>query len=630
MVEFRRVLKNASAAAVKVTERVRSATRNTRGVTDLNRRLISSMAARRVPTWRQFKYIRTVFTAVELRTVRLASLALALAILVIVGRLWVVHVVPVPARGGEYVEAVVGSPSLPNPLFAVGSDVDSDLTRLMYAGLMAETPDGRLIPDLAESYEVSDNGLEYVFRLKDHLSWHDGEKLTVDDILFTLSVIQNSDYKSPLLGAFRGVAAERVDDRSVKFTLEKPSASFLSTLTVGILPTHIWQDVPPSGVTLAEYNLKPVGAGPYRFGSLLRDKLGGIRSYTMERFPRAATPALLDRVTFRFYPDAESAVLAVVSKQADGIGFVPVELRDKVFARHDLAKYELRLPQYTAVFLNSKNQPLFKDAAVRAALVLSAPRQKIVTDVLHGDGLLVDSPLVPGMPGYDPNLKQAAEDPAAARAMLEKAGYVLPTSTSTVRQKVNVKKITIGSGRKATTKTVPDGAPVTLSFRLTTVDRPENAQAADLLATAWRSVGFNVEVATVSAASIKRDALNTHAYDALLFGEVMGADEDPYPFWYSSESTDGGLNLALYANRSVDELLAAARQATSTEVRAVAHAEMAKKIVADAPAIFLYTSDYPYFVDKAIKGLQVDLVATPADRLTGIRDWYKKLGHAWR
>ncbi|MBP9748764.1 hypothetical protein KBD18_01025, partial [Patescibacteria group bacterium] len=288
---------------------------------DLNRRLVVRMRDRRFPAWRQLKYFSSVLTPRERTIVRWSSGILAACVLVFAVRVWVDHVVPVPAHGGEYVEAVVGTPSLPNPLYAVRNDVDADLTRLMYAGIMTFTGDGQLVPDLAESYEVSGDGTEYTFRLKDGLTWHDGEPLTVDDILFTLNVLQDANYKSPLTGAFRGVKPERVDDRTVRFILEKASASFLTTLTIGILPAHIWRDVAPTGAQLAEYNLKPIGAGPYQFKSLVRDRLGAIRSYTMERFANAATPALLDRITFQFFADSDSASASVAAKQTDSMAF---------------------------------------------------------------------------------------------------------------------------------------------------------------------------------------------------------------------------------------------------------------------------------------------------------------------
>jgi peptide/nickel transport system substrate-binding protein len=614
----------------QIFRRLRAAGSSVSGLADLNRQLVARTRGRRFPERRQLKYFFSVLTPYERATVRWSSGILVVCLLVLGARTWVDHVIPVPAHGGEYVEAVVGTPSLPNPLYAIRSDVDADLTRLMYAGIMTFTGEGQLVPDLAESYEVSGDGTEYIFRLKDGLTWHDGESLTVDDVLFTLNVLQDANYKSPLTGVFRGVKAERVDDRTVRFALEKASASFLTTLTTGILPAHIWRDVAPTGAQLAEYNLKPIGAGPYRFKSLVRDRLGTIRSYTMERFANAATPALLDRITFQFFVDSDTASASVAAKQTDGMAFAPLEMRPRLDQRRDVESYTIRLPQITAIFFNQQKQPLFAEEAVRHALVAATPREQILRDIVHGNGVLAEGPLVPGMIGYDSTLVQAATDASSSAKMLEKAGFVFPTPTSTVRVRSKTKSITIGTGRKATTKTVADGKPVPLSVSLTTVDRPEYKAVAETVATAWRAVGFEVNVITVAGASIGQEVLRSHEYQALLYGEVLGGDQDPYSFWHSSQSAEGKLNLALYVNRSVDDLLTAARSATSTEALAPLYASFAKKVVEDAPAIFLYAPAYPYYIANKIHGVALGLVATPADRLAGIRDWYTKTRLAWR
>jgi peptide/nickel transport system substrate-binding protein len=600
-----------------------------RGAADLNRQLVARMSRRSIPSWRQLKYFASVLNKTELRILRAAIGVLVFSILALLAVTYRGHIVSVPAPGGEYVEAVVGSPSIINPLIVVQSDVDADLTRLLYSGLVSLTPDGKIVPDLAESYETSEDGTEYTFKLKDRLYWHDGEKVTIDDVLFTFSIVQNPDYRSPYYQLFQGVSVERKDDDTVRFMLEKPRSSFLSSLSIGILPAHVWQDVPPSAFTLADFNLKPIGAGPYRFKSLVRDRLGAVRSYTLERFKDSATPALLDRIIFHFYPDMEGAALAVSTRQADGIAFVPLEYRDKIESRHDLANYKIRLPQYTAVFFNPKKSSLLKDDAVRRALLLAAPRQKIVTEILHREAFLAEGPILSGLPGHDSGLKQADEDGEAAKAALEKAGYVYKTPTSTARELQKTKKITIGSGRGASNKTVADGQPIPLAIKLTTVDRKEFLAVANTIAEAWKSVGASVEIKVVAAFEVK-DLLKNKDYEALLYSEVIGADLDPYPYWHSSETGENGYNLALYANRTVDDALEEARRATSSEARAALYSTVGRKIASDTPAIFLYSSSYSYYLDKAIKGVVADMVITPADRLAGIRDWYKKMRRAWR
>src|ERR1035437_1896706 len=129
----------------------------------------------------------------------------------------------VPAYSGTYTEGIVGQPRFINPIYGETNDVDRALIDLVYSGLMTYDKDGKLVNDLVKSYQVSDNGKVYTFQLKDNLYWQDGTKLAVDDVIYTIKTIQNSDYKSPLRASWLGVDAEKISDKS--FTLSLNSRS---------------------------------------------------------------------------------------------------------------------------------------------------------------------------------------------------------------------------------------------------------------------------------------------------------------------------------------------------------------------------------------------------------------------
>ena len=190
-----------------------------------------------------------------------------------------------PKFGGEYIEGAIGQPRFINPIYASTNDVDRDLVELIFSGLVKYDEEGRIIPDLAENFEIKDDGKTYEFYLKDDVFWHDGEKLTSEDVLFTIKTIQNSDYKSSLRANWLGVEVEEISvpdgPGGVRFKLKIPYAGFLENCTVKILPKHTWQDVPPENFPLTIYNLEPVGTGPFRFKSFRQNKLGYIKSYTL-------------------------------------------------------------------------------------------------------------------------------------------------------------------------------------------------------------------------------------------------------------------------------------------------------------------------------------------------------------
>src|SRR5690606_32882866 len=121
---------------------------------------------------------------------------------------------------------LIGSPRFINPLLAT-SDTDKDLTALIYSGLLRIGPDGSLIPDLAESYEISDDGLTYTFTLKPNLTWHDGRKLTARDIVFTVNLAQNENTRSVKRPIWDGVTVEQSGEKTIIFRLNQPYAPFL-------------------------------------------------------------------------------------------------------------------------------------------------------------------------------------------------------------------------------------------------------------------------------------------------------------------------------------------------------------------------------------------------------------------
>ncbi len=585
---------------------------------DLNKRLLTQLSPRRTPSWRQLRYLPSVLSRIEQRVaVGLAIVSFA-ALAVIAVRVWQLHIVSMPARGGEYIEGLVGAPTYINPLFASANEVDLDLTRLVYSGLMRTTPEGTVVPDLAETVESSEDGKAITAVLREGLRFHDGKPLTTDDILFTFEAIQNPDYKSPYAGSFKGVIITAPDERTVTFTLSEPYAPFLAALTVGILPAHLWRDVPPQNANLAEFNLKPVGSGPYKFKAFSRDRVGTIRSYTFERFSEnGGSGPFINRVAFRFFPDFDSAVEAYRSRQIDGLGFAPTTLRDRLRGRHDANEYPLALPQYTALFFNQKRVEALKDPQVREALTVSLDRERMIADALEGAGEIVDGPVFSGFAGVTSTPPHAAFDPDKAAQILEKAGWALPEGGG---PRV---KVTKDSRGRVT-------ATTTLAFTIVTAQRDETSIAAKAVADTWRALGVDVKVEEVEAARIQRDVLRSHAYDVLLYGQILGRDPDPLPFWHSAHAVDGGFNLALYANRNADALLEAARKEQDAEKRGMLYTQFANLVVSERAAIFLYRPVYPYFVTTAVKGVRADEIAVPADRFAGIADWYIKTRKGWR
>ena len=229
-----------------------------------------------------------------------------------------VSTVLTPERGGVFREGVAGNPQYINPLLCHAHDIDRDLCSLLFRGLTRLDQQGQVVPDLAESWSAPD-GLAYTFRLRENQFWHDGKPVTIDDVLFTIEMMQNPD--SPILTdlaeLWRSVAVERVDDRTVRFLLDQPYAPFLDFTTVGLLPKHIWQDVPPAELRDSPFNLHPVGNGPMQVA------LTSAQFIRLERNPYSSDDIpMISALEFHFYPDYPSIYAAYTEGELDGVSRV--------------------------------------------------------------------------------------------------------------------------------------------------------------------------------------------------------------------------------------------------------------------------------------------------------------------
>lgn len=532
-----------------------------------------------------------------------------LASLVFLGvRFYQRHIEILPKAGGEYVEAIVGQPQHINPVLNQVNDSDMDLTRLIYAGLMKFDEKSRVIPDLAERYEISEDQKTYTIVLKENLTWQDGNPLTSDDVVFTVQTIQNPDTMSPLAPSFKGINIEAVDDRTVRFTLPEPFAPFLSTLTFGILPAHLWSDVIPSNIGLAEFNLRPIGSGPYQFESLQKSRSGDVKTYTIVAFEGYhGGPPHISKITFKLYPDFDTAIEAFKNKQVEGVSFVPRSFKTDV-EQHakDARIYSFRLPQYAAVFFYQKNA-LLKDKNIRQALAMAVNKEEIVREVLGNDGVVSQGPIPEWMIGYHSGVKTYPYDLQAAQKLLDDSGWAYLAGNE-----VRVKK----------------GAE--LRFTLTTVDQPEYVKTAQMLQQYWQQLHIAVNLNIVESGRFDRDVLTVKNYEALLYGEIVGYDPDPFPFWHSSQSIGSGLNLAGYVNKAADKLLEDARKISDENQRAAKYVEFQNILAEDLPALFLYSPNYLYGVDEEVKGIGPENVAVPSDRFNAVTQWFVKTNRKWK
>ncbi len=519
-----------------------------------------------------------------------------------------------PAYGGEYIEGMVGQPRFINPVLCQTSDIDSDLSALIYSSLLKLDNEGRLVNDIAKNYEVEEDGLSYIFYIKEGIKWHDEKELTVDDLIFTIQTIQNGDFNSPLQTSWKGIRTEKIDDYTIRFILKNAYSPFLNNLTFGILPKHLWEFTEVSNFPLTEYNLTPIGAGYYKFKQFTKDREGKISSIELvanENY-HSKVP-FISKLTFKFFKTEEDAIAAFNRKEIKGINYLSPRNKKRIIDIDKTNLYRLHLPRYFAIFFNQTKSKALSDKTVRLALSYAVNKNRMIEEILDGEGNAAQTPIPPQLLGYNPETKIYDYAEEHAKNILETAGWV-DSDEDGIREK----------------KQEDEEEEIKLEFTLVTTDWPELIESAKMLQEMWEKIGARVEIKNIQASELKNDYIKPREYEALLFGEILNYDPDPFAFWHSSQKKESGLNLSLYDNLEVDKLLEEARQETDQEIRAEKYRKFQELVVEDIPAIFLYSPNYLYLHINSVQGVDLYNIVIPSNRFNGIEEWYVKTKRVWK
>ncbi len=514
--------------------------------------------------------------------------------------------VTVPEYGGSLTEGLIGVPRFINPVLAI-SDSDYDLTALVYSGLLRATANGSYIPDLAKSYSVSPDGLTYTVVLRSNATFSDGTPVTADDVIFTIEKTQDPALNSPLAANWAGVTVQKIDSHTLQFTLKQPYAPFIENLTMGILPEHLWSGVSDQEFPFSNLNINPVGSGPFEIHSITRGADGVPTAYTLDSFKEYALGApYLNSITFAFYSSEATLEGALRSGAIDAAGGLSPETLSRI---GNAPIITAPLSRIYGVFFNQSHAPVLQDIAVRQALSMVINKQDLIKQVLSGYGVAINGPL----PTDVDTTTVGTTTLVAAQALLATDGWTM--GPNGILQKAQ------GTGKHTTTET--------LTFSLATGDTPELRAAAEYLSQSWSTLGAQVAVQVFNQGDLTQNVIRPRAYDALLFGEVIGREPDLYAFWSSTERNDPGLNIAMYANTTSDKILSQLRQTSDPNIQAQLEGQLEVQLQKDIPAIFLYAPDFVYSVPNDVRGLQLGSIETPSDRFLSVAGWYRQTDHVW-
>jgi peptide/nickel transport system substrate-binding protein len=511
-------------------------------------------------------------------------------------------VVEVPVAGGTYVEGILGYLEKINPILAPNvvptNPVEQDLGVLVFDGLTTLDEVGQVQPALATGWEVSEDGTTYEFRLREDVTWHDGAPFTADDVAFTVQAMQDPNYQGPsaLRELWRNVTLEKLDSHAVRFVLEEAFPSFIYYTTIGLLPAHLLSDVPAVDLPSHDFSaLKPVGTGMFEVESMSPDQV------VLVAHPDYwGGDPYLERAEFWLFGSEEDLMAAY--DEGEIHGFQPQRSADLVSLtqRPNLQLYTAPSAEYGLIYPNLQREsvPFFQEKEVRQALMYGLDRQALIDQVLAGQALVADSPILSMLWAHDASVRKYSYDPERAIGLLDASGW-MDSDADRIRDKDDVE----------------------MAFTLLTSDDPVKVQMAEEIARQWSAIGIDVTIRSVSHEAQITFVRNRN-FDAALIEIGLVADPDPYPLWHSTQAGETGQNFSGFANEDADVLMEEGRTTTDPERLTELYHAFQQIFAEEVPVVLLYNPVFTYAVDAQVRQVQLSPVLHTSDRFRNIADWY--------
>ncbi|MFC0469961.1 peptide-binding protein [Halalkalibacter kiskunsagensis] len=496
-----------------------------------------------------------------------------------------------PAEGGSVILGTSGEPVTFNDLYSQDT-ASSDVIELIHASLLESDEELEMIPGIADLPEISEDGLEYTYTLKEGVLFHDGEELTAEDVKFTYDIFKNADYTGPRAGDFTELeSVEVVDEYTVKFILNEVDASFITRSGYGILPKHILEDVPVADLEdHMEYNREnPIGAGPFEFVEYQDGQYIELVAFDdyYEGRPN------LDKVTFRIFADTNAELLAFETGEIDWMILPPNEIATAETYDHGRVSSVLAL-RYDYIGWNNDRAP-FDDERVRQALTMAIDRQLIVDEIMDGRGEVAHAPASPLSWAFPDNVPEFDYDPEGALELLAEAGWE-PGADGILEK----------DGEKFSFEILSNDGNV--------IRRDIGVIVQQMLA----EIGVEANPRQMEWGAFL-DQINppNYDFDAVVLAWALALDPDPTAIWHSRE-IEAGLNNISYRNDRVDELAAGNKQIVDQDERAAVIGEIYEILAEEQPYTYLYYPEQHILLNNRVEGF----THHPRVNMYKVNEWY--------
>lgn len=462
------------------------------------------------------------------------------------------------------------------PLLASDS-ASGEISGHIFSGLTKYDKDIKITGDLAESWEVSRDGLEIIFHLRKGVKWHDGAEFTSDDVVFTYKTVTDPKVPTPYGSNYGPVRkVEALGRYTVRVTYSEPYAPALESWGMGIIPRHILEG---KDIAAVEYNRNPVGTGPYR----LKEWVTG-QKIVLEAFEEyfEGRPGI-NKYIARVIPDTATMFLELKFGGIDYMGLTPPQYKlQSGSERFNRFFQKFRYPSFGYTYMGYNLQdPRFSDKRVRRAISHAINKNDIIDGVLLGYGTPCTGPFPPESWAFNADVRDPEYDTEKAKSLLQQAGWAMGQDNLLYK----------------------NGKP----FRFTVLINQGNEarrKTAEIIKESLRKIGIDMEIKVLEWQAMLHEFIDKRKFEAVIMGWALSRDPDIYDIWHSSKTKEGEFNFISYRNDEVDRLLLEGRRTFDFQKRKVIYHEIHRILAEDQPVTFLFVPDALPVLHKRFKGVE--------------------------
>lgn len=485
-----------------------------------------------------------------------------------------------------------------NPLIS-NVNIDKYVTSVVYASLMTVNDKGEQEPYLATESKVSDDMKKITYTLSDKAVWHDGEKVTANDVAYTFKAMADPNYTGGYYGdvqAVKGAEAYHngeaediegikvIDDKTIEIEFEKVYAPGVTNLgNVEIIPEHIWSKVDPGEWTKqTELLNNPVGCGPYKLTEYKTGSHVKFEASTDFFGGEVKTPNLVFKAINADTTQAEFKGGNVDIANVESLRKADID----ALTSEGLKTVSYDNYMFTYMGFNLRKESL-KDVKVRQAIMYAIDRQSILDNIVEGRGSVVNAPLLPSSWAYpeESELEQYKYDIEKAKSLLKEAGWEDKDGDGIV-ENANGEKLEL------------------------TIDCQNDHEVRQKTATAiqesLKAAGIAVEIDTMEYSALMDKAVANHDFDLYMMGNTLSLDPDPKPMWASTAISNEpgviGYNIVAYNNPETDKLIEEGNATLDQNERKSIYGEFAKILNRDVPEAYLFCQNVERVYNPGLEG----------------------------